>query len=128
MPNPQQPEIGRSRKTPGQDPDSAATVIEGTPRLTDDGGGGPVPPDNQPGHHPPEEQDKPDLDAFAERLGTAAGSSGPEPSAETAGTADASARRRAVDRSTVRRAAAALVAVVAALLLGRKVRRRVVTA
>ena len=29
-----------------------------------------VPPENQPGHHPPEEQDKPDLDAFAAKLGT----------------------------------------------------------
>ena len=29
-----------------------------------------APPENQPGHHPPKEQDKPDLDAFAARLGT----------------------------------------------------------
>lgn len=29
-----------------------------------------VPPDNQPGHHPVKEQDKPDLDAFAAKLGT----------------------------------------------------------
>ena len=29
-----------------------------------------MPPENQPGHHPPKEQDKPDLDAFAARLGT----------------------------------------------------------
>jgi len=36
-----------------------------------DAPGGAVPPDNQPGHHPSQEQDKPDLDAFAERLGTA---------------------------------------------------------
>lgn len=27
------------------------------------------PPDQQPGHHPEHEQDKPDLDAFAERFG-----------------------------------------------------------
>lgn len=126
MPNPQQPEIGRSRKTPGQDPDSAATVIEGSRRLADEDAGGPVPPDNQPGHHPPQEQDKPDLDAFAERLGTAAGSSGPEPATAAAGAADA-APWRAVDRSTVRRAAAALVAFGALLLLGRRLRRRIVT-
>ena len=31
---------------------------------------GPIPAENQPGHHPPKEQDKPDLDAFAARLGT----------------------------------------------------------
>jgi hypothetical protein len=28
-----------------------------------------APPDNEPGHHPDHEQDKPDLDAFAEKLG-----------------------------------------------------------
>src|SRR5581483_12379594 len=31
---------------------------------------GPVPEANRPGHHPDHEQDKPDLDAVAERLGT----------------------------------------------------------
>ena len=31
---------------------------------------GPVPAENQPGHHPAEEQDKPDLDKFAAKLGT----------------------------------------------------------
>jgi hypothetical protein len=31
---------------------------------------GPVPEDNVPGHHPDDEQDRPDLDAMAERLGT----------------------------------------------------------
>lgn len=31
---------------------------------------GPVPEDNLPGHHPEQEQDQPDLDAMAERLGT----------------------------------------------------------
>lgn len=29
-----------------------------------------MPPENEPGHHPPKEQDKPDLDKFAARLGT----------------------------------------------------------
>ena len=29
-----------------------------------------VPPENRPGHHPEEEQDKPDIDAFAAKLGT----------------------------------------------------------
>jgi hypothetical protein len=30
---------------------------------------GPIPDDNQPGHHPAHEQDKPDLDDFAHKLG-----------------------------------------------------------
>ena len=28
-----------------------------------------LPPENEPGHHPPKEQDKPDLDKFAQKLG-----------------------------------------------------------
>lgn len=31
-----------------------------------------LPPDNQPGHHPPKEQDKPDLDKFAAKIGAKA--------------------------------------------------------
>jgi hypothetical protein len=33
---------------------------------------GPIPEDNKPGHHPRREQDKPDPEAFARRLGLAA--------------------------------------------------------
>ena len=112
MSNPQQPELARSRKTPAQDPDSAAAVIEGERGLGSDAPRGPVPPENQPGHHPPEEQDKPDLDAFAERLGVT-GASAPEP-----------APIAAVKRSPA--AGAAVVAVVVLLLgvvLGRRRRR-----
>jgi hypothetical protein len=69
MSNPQQPELARSRKTPSQDQDAVAAVVEGRTLPETGGPGGPVPEDNQPGHHPAEEQDKPDLDAFAERLG-----------------------------------------------------------
>jgi hypothetical protein len=69
MSNPQQPELARSRKTPAQDPDSVATVVEGQRQPEAKGPGGPVPAENQPGHHPETEQDKPDLDAFAARLG-----------------------------------------------------------
>ena len=50
MASPQQPELGRNAKT-DLDPDH-------------------IPADNQPGHHPAKEQDKPDLDAFAAKLGT----------------------------------------------------------
>jgi hypothetical protein len=41
-----------------------------SPRLEADPrpGAGPVPEANRPGHHPEHEQDKPDLDAFAERF------------------------------------------------------------
>ncbi|MBL8774539.1 MAG: hypothetical protein JNK12_01355 [Acidimicrobiales bacterium] len=38
--------------------------------ITSDVDAGPVPEDNLPGHHPDHEQDKPDLTAVAERLGT----------------------------------------------------------
>ena len=36
--------------------------------LRDSGRSGPVPEASSPGHHPEREQDKPDLDAFAERF------------------------------------------------------------
>jgi hypothetical protein len=69
MSNPQQPELARSRKTPAQDQDAVAGVLEGQDRPSTSGPAGPIPEDNQPGHHPVHEQDKPDLDAFAARLG-----------------------------------------------------------
>ena len=73
MSNPQQPEIARSRKTPAQDPDSVAGVLEAQDQPGVGGPAGPIPADNQPGHHPAKEQDKPDLDAFAARLGVVEG-------------------------------------------------------
>lgn len=98
MSNPQQPELGRSRRTPTQDPDAAATVIEAQRPPQTTGPAGPVPEDNQPGHHPPQEQDKPDLDAFAAKLGIP-DETGTVPEAPTPerGTtlAPAGARRRA---------------------------------
>lgn len=69
MSNPQQPELARSRKTPAQDQDAVAGVVEGQRQPGTSAPTGPVPVDNQPGHHPAHEQDKPDLDRFAERLG-----------------------------------------------------------
>src|SRR5947209_18183145 len=68
MARPQQPELARSAKT-DIDPDHVETGLQGQPRPATGGETGPVPPDNQPGHHPAKEQDKPDLDAFAARLG-----------------------------------------------------------
>ncbi len=70
MSNPQQPELARSRKTPAQDADAVAGVLDGQRDIGADAPRGPVPPENQPGHHPTDEQDKPDLDKFAAKLGT----------------------------------------------------------
>ncbi len=70
MSNPQQPELARSRKTPAQDQDAVAGVLDGQPDIGADAPRGPVPAENQPGHHPTDEQDKPDLNAFAAKLGT----------------------------------------------------------
>jgi hypothetical protein len=66
---PQQPEIGRSGRT-FLDPDHAEDVLDAEERPSVSGDTGTVPPDNRPGHHPAHDQDRPDLDAFAERLGT----------------------------------------------------------
>lgn len=70
MSNPQQPELARSRKTPAQDADAAAGVLDGQREVGADAPRGPVPADNQPGHHPADEQDQPPLDKFAAKLGT----------------------------------------------------------
>ncbi len=70
MSNPQQPELGRSRKTPAQDQDAVAAVVDGQRHPGADEPRGPVPAENQPGHHPAEEQDKPPIDKFAAKLGT----------------------------------------------------------
>src|SRR5581483_10280056 len=69
MARPQQPELARSAKT-DIDPRHVETGLQGQPTPATGGETGPIPPDNQPGHHPAKEQDKPDLDAFAARLGT----------------------------------------------------------
>jgi hypothetical protein len=69
MARPQQPELARSAKT-DLDPDHIETGLQGQQKPKAEGATGPVPPENEPGHHPPKEQDKPDLDAFAARLGT----------------------------------------------------------
>jgi hypothetical protein len=69
MARPQQPELARSGKT-DLDPDHVETGLEGQPTPPSGGETGPIPVDNQPGHHPTKEQDKPDLDAFAAKLGT----------------------------------------------------------
>ena len=68
MARPQQPELARSANT-DIDPDHVETGLQGQPPPPTGGETGPIPADNQPGHHPAKEQDKPDLDAFAAKLG-----------------------------------------------------------
>ena len=52
------------------DLDNVAGDLEGRDQPGQSGGKGrPVPKDNQQGHHPAREQDKPDLDKFAAKLG-----------------------------------------------------------
>ena len=117
MSNPQQPELARSRKTPAQDQDAVAGVLDGQRDVGADAPRGPVPPENQPGHHPPEEQDKPDLDAFAQRLGVVEPSERESPSVSPLDSP--AARSRAVLIPVV-----ALVAVVLAVVAGRRLRSR----
>lgn len=69
--SPAQPEIHRSGRTP-LDPDHVETQVEVERHAPhDEPGGGPIPEGNQPGHHPEHDQDKPDLDEFAAKFGTA---------------------------------------------------------
>ena len=65
MPNPQQPELRRSRRGATEDASAKEHLsAEDVPRTSEDGR--PVPEDNTPGHHPDHEQDKP-VDRFARR-------------------------------------------------------------
>jgi hypothetical protein len=69
MGRPQDNRLQRSGNTP-LDPDHIETEVQTQPHAPrDEPGGGPVPEDNQPGHHPAHDQDKPDLEQFAEKLG-----------------------------------------------------------
>lgn len=121
MSNPQQPELARSRKTPAQDQDAVAGVLDGQREIGAAAPRGPVPPENQPGHHPNEDQDKPDLSAFAEKLGTMEPSEREEQPATTRATAPAAERRTLVTGVS---AVAALLAAVLAVVVGRRVRSR----
>ena len=78
MAKPQQPELRRSGTVPALDPDAAESDLKAHRRPGDSGKGGPIPEEQQPGHHPEQEQDKPDLDKFAERLGIVAEGEEPE--------------------------------------------------
>jgi hypothetical protein len=125
MPNPQQPELARSRKTPALDEDAAPGVLEGQQGLGSDAPRGPVPPENQPGHHPAEEQDKPPIDKFAAKLGTMEPEARAEvlkdepPSVVNPQPAPAPAARRSAVIGV-----AALVGLVLAVLVGRRRRAR----
>ncbi|MFP5577412.1 MAG: hypothetical protein ACLGIZ_04130 [Acidimicrobiia bacterium] len=69
MAKPQQPELRRSGFVPALDPDATESRLDAHERPGTSGPGGPVPEDQRPGHHPDHDQDKPDLDKFAARLG-----------------------------------------------------------
>lgn len=69
MAKPQQPEVRRSGKVPALDPDATETKRTADRRHDATDPDGPIPEDQRPGHHPDHDQDKPDMDAFAERLG-----------------------------------------------------------
>lgn len=71
MPKPQQPELRRSGNLDALDPDAVESTRAAHDRPEADGNVGTVPDEQKPGHRPEEDQDKPDLDAFAERLGVA---------------------------------------------------------
>ncbi len=125
MSNPQQPELARSRKTPAQDQDAVAGVVEGQRDPGADAPRGPVPPENQPGHHPAEEQDKPDLNAFAEKLGTMEPSERSEtpetPERQDGAPAPSGTRKVQVG---VAAAVAAVLAILLAVVTGRRRRSR----
>lgn len=124
MPNPQQPELARSRKAPALNEDAVAGVLDGQRDVGADAPRGPVPPENQPGHHPADEQDKPPLDKFAAKLGTMEPEERKDvlqdepPSVVNPFPAQAARKRTAVV------GVAALVALILAVVAGRRIRSR----
>lgn len=66
MSNPQQPELRRSEYTAATQ-DSWVNSVGGATEAEEDLTN--VPEASQPGHHPEHDQDKPDLDRFAEAFG-----------------------------------------------------------
>ncbi len=72
MANPQQPELRRSGRVPALDPDASEAKLSAQDRPQTGGVVGDAPPEQQPGHHPEHDQDKPDPDEFAARLGVKA--------------------------------------------------------
>ena len=69
MAKPQQAELRRSGKVPALDPDASVSKLSAQDVPTTSGPDGTIPEDQRPGHHPDQEQDKPDMDKFAARLG-----------------------------------------------------------
>ena len=69
MAKPQQAELRRSGKVPALDPDASVAKLSAQDVPTASDADDAVPEDQRPGHHPDHEQDKPDLDKFAARLG-----------------------------------------------------------
>lgn len=72
MANPQQPELRRSGRVPALDPDASEAKLSAQDRPQTGDVVGDAPPEQQPGHRPEQDQDKPDLDKFAARLGVKA--------------------------------------------------------
>ena len=122
MSNPQQPELARSRKTPAQDQDAVAGVLDGQRDIGADAPRGPVPAENQPGHHPAQEQDKPDMQAFAEKLGVTEPSERQGPSEDEQGATVVRSAKQAL-RSPVA-AVVALALAVVGVVIGRRLRSR----
>ena len=69
MAKPQQAELRRSGKVPALDPDASVAKLSAQDAPTTSKSKGEIPEDQRPGHHPDHEQDKPDMDKFAARLG-----------------------------------------------------------
>ena len=71
MAKPQQPELRRSGKVEALDPDATEAKRSADRRRPVTDPKAPIPEDQRPGHHPEQDQDKPDMAKFAERLGVA---------------------------------------------------------
>ena len=137
MAKPQQAELRRSGKVPALDPDASVAKLSAQDVPSTSGPDGAIPEDQRPGHHPDHEQDKPDLDKFAQRLGIVSDEEEPpeaphveedskvtrlKPKVErTPTTEQPAARRKDDDKRTFSPIGLALVGPVTGFLIAKKV-------
>lgn len=130
MAKPQQAELRRSGKVPALDPDASVAKLSAQDTPGTSGSDGSIPEEQRPGHHPDQEQDKPDMDAFAERLGIVSDEEEPPeaPHVEEDSTvtrlkpkADAKAEKAHRDKPSFSPIGLALVGPVTGFLIARKV-------
>lgn len=112
MPKPQQPELRRSERVPDLAPEATQAVREAEASIDVSEPVGDVPPEQRSDDGDDSPEDKPDLDAFAERFGSVDQGVRHEPRAEERGARAVPSKRSNGPRPAVVAAVIALVLLV----------------